>query len=200
MSFSWGNTNEEETSSVYSLLKWIVNQEKGMPHFILYYFSTANKFNEQIKVFNDRAVMILVIHISDYLKGLGIDMGLDDKVVYNIQGTQVNIANDNATINATQNNGIDGDKLKELIISMRDNLSAELSDEDRKDAEESIDIIEQELQSKKPNEETVKTRFKLLKRIDNGVKFASACCSLLTFTDKIHPFLEQIVPMFTSLL
>lgn len=126
-------------------------------------------------------------------------MGLDNNVTYNINGNQVNIANDSATINATQNNGIETDKLKELISEMRTSLSADLSDDDKQTALESIDAIETELQSESPNETTVKTHFKLLRKIDNSVKFASACCSILTFANKFYPFLDQIAMLFQGL-
>lgn len=145
---------------------------------------------------NNAGMVTFINHIEDYMEKAGIDMGLDSNVTYNINGNQVNVANDNATINATQNNGIDDNELKKFMDSMRVSLSEELSDEDKKDAKECIDIIEQELQSNNPSEETVKTRFKLLKRIDNSVKFISACASVATFANRFYPFLDQIALMF----
>ncbi len=128
-------------------------------------------------------------------------MGMDDNVTYNIHGQQVNIANDNASINAVQNNyGIDTDQLKDLINSLREAIKPDLSLEDVKDVNECIDVIEDELTSAQPNEDRVKDKFKILSRIDAGAKFASACCSLLTFADKVHPFLNQIIPWFKSLI
>lgn len=129
-------------------------------------------------------------------------MGMDDNVIYNINGKQVNIANDNARIiNPVQNNyGIDINQLKELIDSMREAINPNLSSEDVKDVNECIDVIEGELASAQPNEDRVKDKFKILRRIDAGTKFASACCSLLTFADKVHPFLDQIIPWFQSLI
>ena len=103
--------------------------------------------------------------------------------VQQLNGTQVN---DNASFTAMQNNnGINADKLHELIEAMKSKLNPNLSSEDKADAEESIDIIEAELKSGNPDEQKVKSQFKLLKRLDVGVKFASACCSLLTFADKM---------------
>ena len=48
-------------------------------------------------------------------------MGIDDKVVYNatVHNGQAIIANDNATITATNNVGIDRDELKRLISEVR---------------------------------------------------------------------------------
>lgn len=83
---------------------------------------------------------------------------------------------------------------------MKSGLNPNLSSEDRADAEESIDIIESELRSGNPDEQKVKSQFKLLKRLDVGVKFASACCSLLTFADKVFPFLAEVAPFYQNLL
>lgn len=128
-------------------------------------------------------------------------MGMDDNVIYNINGQQVNIANDNANITAIQhNNGIDVNELHKLVEAMKAELSPSLSPEDKADAEESIDIIESELSSGGPDEQKVKSQFKLLKRLDVGVKFASACCSLLTFADKVFPFLAEVAPFYQNLL
>lgn len=199
--FRFSLDDKEETSEIYSLIKLLCDKNYNRPpHCLLFAYSHAQKYNDMLKVFNHRVIVAFINHISDYMVKVGIDMGLDNNVTYNINGNQVNVANDNATINATQNNGLDSNELLKLMNSMRESLSKELSDEDKKDAEECIDIIEQELQSNNPNEEKVKTRFKLLRRIDGGVKFASACCSLLTLADKIFPFLGEIVPLFSSLL
>ena len=146
-----------------------------------------------LKNFNDRFTMVLIRHIEEKLTEVGIDMGLDDNVTYNIDNKgQVNIANDNSTINATQNIGLDSDKLVELISNMRNALDESLTAEEKEEANDSIDIIEQELTSDEPNEKNVKAHFKILKRIDSGVKFVSACTALLSFADKVYPFLEQI--------
>ena len=83
---------------------------------------------------------------------------------------------------------------------MKAGLSPHLSSEDKADAEESIDIIEAELSSGSPDEQKVKSQFKLLKRLDVGVKFTSACCSLLTFADKVFPFLAEVAPFYQNLL
>ncbi len=195
--FAFSLDPNEETSEIYSLAKILCNGKyKHPPQGMLFAYSHAKKFNDMLKVFNQRVMVILVNHIENFLKKVGIGVDLDGNVTYNINGNQVNIANDNATINATQNNGLDADKLKELISEMRNSLSDNLPDDDKQTAIESIDAIEAELQSDAPNEKTVKTHFKLLKKIDSSVKFASACCSIATFANKLYPFLDQIALMF----
>ena len=60
------------------------------------------------------------MYITNYLSKEGIKMKLDDNtsVVINNSG-QFNLANDNSTINATQNNVIKAEDFTQLIDSMR---------------------------------------------------------------------------------
>ena len=199
--FSISLDDKEEISDIYTILKTICGREyHHLPFGLLNSYSSASKYVDKLKAFNHRVVFVLINHIENYLKKVGIEMGLDNNVTYNITGTQVNIANDEATINATQNNGINVGELKELISALRNEIREDLTSDDKNDANECVEVIEKELLSGNPNEQTVKSQFKLLKRIDCGVKFASACCSLLTFADKIYPFLGEITTWFSNLM
>jgi hypothetical protein len=70
--------------------------------------------------FIDRVLLVLIGNIEDYLTKVGIDMGLDENVVWNVCGGQVNVASGNATINATQNNGINADDSGTISASLND--------------------------------------------------------------------------------
>lgn len=59
-------------------------------------------------------------------------------VTLNISGGQINIAKDNATINAVQNNGIGKSELEVIIQGIKDNLSGLK----KEDAEEILDVLE----------------------------------------------------------
>lgn len=200
--FSTGDTDEEEVRNVYATFKYLSQNYDEVPLSLYYtYRNGSSHYSDMLKEFNSRFTMVLIRHIENYLKEVGIEMGLDENVTYNINGNMVNIANDNANINATQNNnGINADELKSLIAAMRENLESTLSEEDKEEATECINTIEAELLSPQPNEAAVKDKFKLLKRIDTSAKFLSTCCSLLTFADKIYPFLADIVPAFQALI
>ena len=201
--FNFSLDDKEETSEIFSLIKAICNKNYQMlPPAIYSSYSPSNKFSDMIGEFNHRVILVLINHINEYLKKVGIEMGMDDNVTVNITGSkQVNFAKDNASITAIQNNnGIDANELHKLIEAMKANLNPDLSSEDRADAEESIDIIESELGSGNPDEQKVKSQFKLLKRLDVGIKFANSCCSLLTFADKVFPFLAEVAPFYQNLL
>lgn len=118
----------------------------------------------------------------------------------NISGNQVNIATNNSSITATQNNGINSDELNRLIQNIRNNIPDELSSDDKADVNESLDIIQEELLSNEPNAKIIKSQFNVFKRIDVGVKFLSSCVSLLTFADKFYPFIEDIKNWIQSLM
>ena len=82
--------------------------------------------------------MVLIGNIEDYLTKVGIDMGLDENIIWNVNGGQVNVASGNATINATQNNGVNGKELDDIIKGIIENLT----DLKKEDADEIVDVIE----------------------------------------------------------
>jgi len=67
-----------------------------------------------------------------------IDMGLNENIVWNVNGGQVNVASGNATIHATQNNGMSANELDNIIKEIKSNLSILKKEE----ADEIIDIVE----------------------------------------------------------
>ena len=70
-------------------------------HGVAMGYSSSTKFQDKIKGFNERFIMVLIGHIERYLTKVGIDMELDDKVVYNVtvHKGQAIIATDNASVN-----------------------------------------------------------------------------------------------------
>ncbi len=112
-------------------------------------------------------------------------------------GGQMGIGFDNATVNITKNSGISLQELLSYTDNIKQVIQEEIIDpEDQETAIDSINIIHKELESGNPNEKNVKSNFKLLSKIDGGIKFASACCTLLTFADKVYPFLHNLSTLF----
>lgn len=58
--------------------------------------------------------------------------------IINMNGGQLNFAKDNATINATQNNGVNGNELDDIMKGIMENLS----DLKKEDADKIADIVE----------------------------------------------------------
>lgn len=67
----------------------------------------------------------------------------------NINGGQVNIARDNATINATQHNGENANELESIIKGIVDNLSG-LKNEDAEKIADAVSIAKEELEKGTP--------------------------------------------------
>lgn len=59
-------------------------------------------------------------------------------MIINMNGGQLNLARDNATIHATQNNGVNGNELYDIIRGIMENLSGL----EKEDAEEIVDVVE----------------------------------------------------------
>ena len=70
-------------------------------------------------------------------------------VTLNISGGQVNFAKDNAIINATQSNGIDGNELDVIIKAIKENLSG-LKQEDADEIIDVVDMAREELTKPEP--------------------------------------------------
>ena len=109
-------------------------------------------------------------------------MGLDEKITYSItiSGGQVNIANDNATINATNNAGIDATKIIELINAVKASAS-DITGPDAETLAESIEVIEEEVKAEKPKKSFIKTAIAALKSIQGTAALAAAITELVEF-------------------
>lgn len=184
--FSLGDTDEEEVRNVYSILSYIVEHDVNVYYGIGMAYSHSNKFQEILKAFNDRVTMVLIRHIEAYLTKVGIDMGLDDKKVFNVsvQNGQAIIATDNATVTATNTVGLDQDKLTELIAAVR--IAAEgLSAEDAEALEESLDVVAAEAASDKPKKSFLRTALKTLNGIKGVAEFSAAVATLIQFVQAL---------------
>lgn len=73
------------------------------------------------------------------MRGVNYKVVQNMKFTFNVSGGQINVANNDAIINATQNNCVIKNDINELIKSIKENLSG-IS---RKDAENIINIVEQ---------------------------------------------------------
>ena len=141
--FSIGSLDEEEVRNVFAILSYIVENNIKIHYRLALGYSSSNKYQDKVKGFNDRVVMVLIRHIERYLTKIGIDMGIDEKITYSIivENGQVNIANDNSTISAISTiNKIDTEKLTKLIEDIKGNAGG-LSKEDEETLVSSLDVI-----------------------------------------------------------
>lgn len=168
--FDFGPSVEEESFQIYSILKYI-NENIAVPYRSFFSIYGERKWQDNVKQFNDRVVLVLINNINDYLTGIGIDMGFDENIVWNVNGGQVNIASGNAIINATQNNGLNNAELESIIKNILDNVSG-LGKEDADTIIDSVEMIREEIMKPEPKRNIISNGIKLLApmiSIANGI-------------------------------
>lgn len=185
--FSLGDTNEEEVRDVFAILSYSVENNIQISHGVAMGYSSSNKYQDKVKGFNDRVVMVLIRHIESFLTKIGIDMGIDEKITYSItvQNGQVNIANDNATITATNTIGIDTTQLAELVQAVRSNAN-NLTSDDAETLNSNLEVVEEEAKSNKPRKGFLKTAITGLNMLKGTAEFTAAIAALIQF---IQPLL-----------
>lgn len=181
--FSLGETDGEEIRNVYAVLRYLVENNRSVYNGVAMGYSSSSKWQDKIKGFNERFVMVLIRHIERYLTKIGIDMGIDEKNVYNVtvQNGQAIIANDNSSVTATTNIGVAANDIEQLIAAVRKKMDTLASDEDKEAASESLEVIETEVISEKPKKSMIKTAIASLQAIKGTVEFASAVAALIQF-------------------
>jgi len=177
--FSLGDSEQEEVANIYGILKYCIEKNIDIPRTVAVAYSHSKSYQDKVRSFNQRVVMVLITHIGDYLKNIGIDMGVDEEVKYSITVNhgQVNVANDNSTINATQNIGTDIAQLQRIFDEIRGNTCG-LSDEDIKTVNEGLEIIADEMANEKPKKRVVEFAMKGLNSIKYTAEFSAAIAKL----------------------
>ena len=188
--FTLGDTDSEEVRNVYAILGYIVQNNINVYYGIGMSYSSSRKFQEILKDFNDRVTMVLMRHIENYLTDIGIDMGIDDKVIYNItvKDGQVNIATDSAVITATNNvSGIKAEELGNIISHVLEEAKKSgLTSEELDNIQNSLDVIAEETKEKQPRKSFLRTALTAIKAIKGTAEFGAAVASLVQF---IQPLL-----------
>ena len=185
--FPIGDIENEEVRNVYAILHYLVDTNNAVYYGVAMGYSHSKVYQDKIKGFNERFVMVLIRHVERYLTKVGIDMGLDDKVIYNVnvKNGQAIIATDNATVTATNNVGMDTNELSKLLEGVRA-ASSDLSQEEQEKVEECLEVIETEVSVEKPKKFMLKTAISTLKTVKGIAEFGSAVAALVEF---VSPFI-----------
>lgn len=184
--FSLGNTDKEEVRNIFAILVYISENNVEVHYSVAMGYSTSSKYQDKVKGFNDRVVMVLIRHIESFLTKIGIDMGIDEKTTYSItvQNGQVNIANDNAKITANSAVGFDIEQLAKLVKTVRITAN-DLSKEEVEVLESNLEVIEDEIKSDKPRKGFLKTAISSLKMLKGSAEFLAATAALIQFAQTI---------------
>lgn len=110
-------------------------------------------------------------------------------MTFNITGGQVNFAKDNATINATQNNGVSSNELETIIKVIKDNLS----DLKKEEADEIIDVVDMAKEElTKPEPKTSRLR-NCITLIAPMMTIANGIPTLASNLQKLQEFIMQCI-------
>lgn len=113
----------------------------------------------------------------------------------NVSGgqAQVNISNDNSTLNAVQNIQVNKSEVDNVISELKTNLEKELADnEDLKSLLISqVELIESEVVEEKPKKRVLKTAINVIQTFLETVPLA------LTAAESGNKLYELITPLFT---
>ncbi len=107
----------------------------------------------------------------------------------NMNGGQFNLAKDNATINATQNNDVNGNELDDIIKGIMDNLS-ELKKENADEIADIVEMAKEELAKQEPKVSRLRNCLTLIApmfTIANGIP------TLTNNLQKLQEFILQYI-------
>lgn len=106
-------------------------------------------------------------------------------IIYVTGHAQVNIANDNSTISATQNNGIDYNELERLISNLLAHVDSIEDKKDREIANERIEVIREELRKDRPRKSILNAAINAIKAVAGTAEFVAAALAIYTFINSI---------------
>jgi hypothetical protein len=185
--FELGDTSEQENANIYHILRYSVDNKINVVQTIARSYSHSQKWQDMIKDFNERVVFVLISNIEGHLTKIGIDMGIDDTTRHTItvNNGQINLASDNAVINATINNGINQAELKVLLDKVIAESKMDLSDNDQVAVQKTIAVVEQELSQDNPKKTVLRNILAGLQAIKGSVEFCAAVVDLMQFVQSL---------------
>lgn len=110
-------------------------------------------------------------------------------MIFHISGGQINIARENATINATQNNGVTGDKLEKIIEDIKSSLSS-LQKEDADEIIDVVDMAQNELRKPEPKLSRLRNCLTLIAPM---MTIANGTPVLVSNLQKLQDFIMQYI-------
>lgn len=182
--FVLGDSYKEEVRNIYAILNHIVEHDTVIYRGIARGYSSSTNYQDRVKGFNERVVLVLIRHIEQYLTKIGMDMGMDEKITYNIsvKNGQVNIANDNSRLEATNNVSSVSDELNDLINNIRFlSEKQELSDEEKNILDCNLENISEEFKRDEPRKKFLESSVSVIKVIKGTAEFGAAITALIQF-------------------
>lgn len=157
---------------LYSTFKYILENNLNTINFGWFY-ADSNKYQDMAQCFGNRMVYPFISAIEEYIKDIATDMGYDDNNKYEINinssGVQVNLASNNSSIDAIQNNYLNTNEINEEISKL-ESLLVKIDDKDRQiELFENLEFIKKEVIKANPNKNLLKITFNSLKLIIGSI-------------------------------
>lgn len=190
-----GKTPEEEVSCVYQYLKYISDHPSIKVYSLGWGYARSNSYQDMVSEFGKQIVLPFVNQINMYLSDIATDMGYDEGESFLIQinggQAQVNVSNDDSTINANQINNNEQSRIDDLISEFKKNVEKELSENEttRNVLLSQIELIQSESKEKKPKKTVLKAA---LGTIDTVLKTVPKAIATI---DSLKQLFELLSPM-----
>ena len=110
-------------------------------------------------------------------------------MTFNVSGGQVNLAKDNATINAIQNNGVSANELDGIIKGIMENLS-DLNKEDAENIKDVVDMAKEELVKPEPKVSRLRNCVSLITPI---LTIANGIPTLLNNLQRLKNYINSFI-------
>lgn len=181
---------DREITFIYQLLKYTA--ENIYDYIAIcrgYAFYKGATFRDSIRTFNHQVVNLLVNHITDYLEGISIDMGLDEKenIKILVQGSvgQLNFSEQNLEAHQI-NNQQSNDELISLVSELIKELRKEQVsvNELQEDAIDFLEDVQVELQNENPKRSVFRRATNTLNQIRIGMDDAARIAQLIDTATK----------------
>lgn len=192
-----GDTPEQEISYIYQILKYVSENTSVKTSALGSGYTSSTKYQNMVKEFGNRVVLPFVNGIDDYLSDIATDMGYDEesKFMINISGgqAQVNISNDNSTLNATQNIQVNPSEIASLITELKDNIENEVTNNKiiKNILLTQAQLIANESANEKPKKGVLKTAINTIQDLLKTVP------SAVTAVESSRKLYELIAPLFS---
>ncbi|MCI8568562.1 MAG: hypothetical protein HFJ11_01110 [Bacilli bacterium] len=178
----------EEVSYTYQILKYITDNDVSFRGYTFGY-STSKEYNDKVQGFNDKFILPFINEIEGNYERICIEMGLDDNNNYFItnNGGQVNIAKDESTINATQNNYSEIDK---LINKVKNNIDSIDDSNLKNEIIDNIEGLQEEIKKEKPKKGIINAITSSLKsilpEIPKAIELTAAITEIISFVSTLQ--------------
>ena len=190
--FDLGETKETVTARTYQIMKYLSGKTEQILHFGLG-ICKSTKYQDCAKEFGTYIVQQFATHIVLFLNSMMIDMGLDENTQYNItvNGGQVNISQDNSTLNTTfNNNGLSIEKTMDLANYIYNIIAQKpVPDDNENMIKETLDEILDEMKQQFPKRKLVRVLLDSLNTTSSLITLSTALSTAVNaFTKYLAPF------------